>query len=519
MALPEGSSRFKWPPERNRPELITAAEHDAWYSGDPERLAVFYGQLANQRAAAEHDLPWWRFYGRTNYTGGQRTRATLHVPLPGDIAATSAAMLFGEQPSVMIPEAHSETPDPDAEATEERLLDIIERGGLFHRLAEAAEQASAIGGVYLKIGWDEEVADHPFILVQQGDSAIPEWRMGMLHAVTFWRVIERQNNGSKVIRHLERYERGAILHGLYRGTDEVLGERIPLTSHEATADLPEVVEMASPGILGARYVPNMRPNRRFRGSYLGQSDYSGVEGLFDALDETFTDWMRDVRLAKARLVVPEEWLTLTPTSTGPGAAKFDLDQEVFSPLNVEPGQDKGNITSSQFAIRAADFEKTAMNLIERAVTAAGYSPQTFGLHIEGRAESGTALRMRERKTQITRERKAQLWATPLADMLSILLVTDAVKFHSGVDANFRPRAEIKDGFPEDINDTAAAVELINRAGAASTETLVRMLHPEWDDAEIVAEVARIREQNAFNVPDPTTLGIPQGDEDGDEPEE
>ena len=47
-----------------------------------------------------------------------------------------------------------------------------------------------------------------------------------------------------------------------------------------------------------------------------------------------------------------------------------------------------------FALRTDEHRDTMLTLVERVASAAGYSPQDFGLNIEGRAESGTALRLR-----------------------------------------------------------------------------------------------------------------------------
>lgn len=511
MPLPPGGNQYKWPPEQALPELALMHEHDAWYSGDPARIAAAYDLNANRDS--DESPAWWRFNARNGRSGGQMSRGVLHVPMPGEIAAVNAAMLFGEQPNITIPEAHEDNAPPVAIATEERLLDLVERGDFYQRLADAGEQAAALGGVYLKVVWDVDLADFPFVVQQQADAAIPEFRWGKLTAVTFWRVVERTNN--YVQRHLERHEPGRVLHGLYQGTEQVLGERIALTRSEMTADLEQEIVLPFSDDFLVRYVPNMRPNRMFRNSDLGRSDYAGSEGLFDALDETYSSWARDIRLAKARILVPEEYLRVTAAADGTVRAKFDPDQEVFSPLQVEPGQDRTGITLSQFAIRAEEHEKTAVALVERIATAAGYSPQTFGINIEDRADSGTALRLRERRTQVTRERKAQLWQSPLADILSLLLRVDVAVFKSsGLDAGLRPRVEIKDGLPDDETATAQTVELIARAGAASTDTLVKMLHPEWEQPDVDAEVQRIRDDSAVTIPDPTTLGLPTEGDDG-----
>ncbi len=510
MPLPEGGNRVAWPPREAIPELRLMREHDAWYSGDPGRIAAFYDQFVTTDSGESPG--WWRFHARNSINPGQRTRGVLHVPIPGEIASVNAAMLFGEPPKIVIPEAHEEAPVAAAVATEERLLYLAERGDLVARLADAAEQSAAIGGVYLKVVWDQDLADYPFVVPQQADAAIPEFQWNKLTAVTFWRVVDEVQE--KVYRHLERHEKGYVLHGLYEGTRDYLGNQVALTGKEATASFEAVIKLPFADDFLVRYVPNMRPNRLYRDSPLGRSDYSGVEGIFDSLDEVYSSWVRDIRLAKARIMVPQEYLKATPNSDGSTSVRFDPDQEAFTPLDIEPGQDRTTITLSQFAIRSVEHEQTALALVERAASAAGYSPQTFGLNIEGRADSGTALRLRERRTQITRERKAQLWNTPLASILHLLLRIDASVFNSGVDLNFRPTVDIQDGLPDDEAATAATVELLSRAGAASAETMVKMIHPEWEQADVDAEVQRIRDDQGAMLPDPTTLGLPK--EEGDD---
>lgn len=110
--------------------------------------------------------------------------------------------------------------------------------------------------------------------------------------------------------------------------------------------------------------------------------------------------MRDIRLGKGRIIAARE--LLTPTGTAPGSPRvLDYDRELFTPLemadlsNVDPSK---LFTPVQFAIRVDEHLRSAIALTEQIVGAAGYSPATFGLGIDGQAESGTARRIREAKT-------------------------------------------------------------------------------------------------------------------------
>jgi hypothetical protein len=54
--------------------------------------------------------------------------------------------------------------------------------------------------------------------------------------------------------------------------------------------------------------------------------------------------------------------------------------------------------------------------------------------------------------------------------------------------------------PTDL-ERAEEAELMNRAGAASVKTKVKVLHPDWSAEEIDAEVALIRDESGVSVPD------------------
>ena len=78
-----------------------------------------------------------------------------------------------------------------------------------------------------------------------------------------------------------------------------------------------------------------------------------------------------------------------------GEMAFDIDREVFTLFDLDPlTQKEVGITVSQFEIRTEQHKQTALELLNRIISSAGYSPQTFGLSISGSAESGTALNIR-----------------------------------------------------------------------------------------------------------------------------
>jgi A118 family predicted phage portal protein len=516
--MPLPTADMQWPP--TDPAVQEAlADWDAWYSSDPDLLTERYrlrGVRGPQNRPSQlrggvvgRFARWW--WGQPTPQGEKRSK--IHVPLPADIARTSADLLFSEPPKLTA----------DDSGVQGRLEELVDDG--FHSsLLEGGEVAAALGGSYLRIVWDTEVAERPWINSVHADAAIPEFRYGRLLAVTFWTIVKVDEE--TVWRHLERHEKGVILHGLYQGSLDRLGTQVPMNSLTETqpiaAAVPDgVVETGAPNYLTAAYIPNARPARSWRhtpgAAGWGQSDYQGVEQMFDALDETYSSWMRDIRNGAGRIIVPESMLE----SNGPGkGARFDADRQIWSPLNVlQRANGEMNLEVVQFAIRVQEHSQTCAELTETTIRQAGYSAATFGSIAEGQAVTATEIRARERRSMATRARKALAWRPAIADIVEALLAIEAGPlFRSGVDVE-RPDVEFQDSISEDPQTLATTATLLRQAEAASTQIIVEMIHPDWDEDRVQEEVDRIQGESGRSVADPVQLGAeypPSGDDSGTE---
>ncbi|PRX91976.1 phage portal protein [Allonocardiopsis opalescens] len=464
---------------------------NAWFSGDPAKLREVYeatNGLGGPAGAGRDDGGFgllnrvFRFFWAAPTPKGQQSDTKLHIPLAGDIASTSADLLFGEQLSIHVP-------DPTVNRVTQERLETIIGDGLYPTLLEGAETCSALGGAYLRITWDPAVADHVLWDAIPPDCAAPEFRSGRLVAVTFWRDLAREDG--RVWRHLERHEPGRVYHGLYYGTSDQLGMVRALQDRPETEPFAALVDDQSGITTGARglaaeYVPNMRPNRLMRGSPLGRSDYAGIEPVMDALDEVWTSLMRDVRLGKGRLVIPQEYLN----SLGPGkAAFFDLDQELFTPLGqVIPENDGFTMEQVQFQIRVAEHLESARALAAQALRGAGYSVQSFGEAQDAAAVTATEVKTRERRSYTTRDRKIGYWDPVLRRLLTTSLEIDVAQFRPEGVTPMVPEIEWPDGVAIDPENQARTIQLLDQARAVSTRTKVTMLHPQWDEEQVTEEV-------------------------------
>lgn len=498
MPLPDGGKNA-WPPPPLMPAMDKWNIWSAWYAGDPDQLSSVYGgaygvpgtaagnfygsQTGAYRPGMIQRFARWFWAGRPAL-GEQR--AKLHVPMASDIASISADLLFSDDVDIKSVDA----------ATQDRLDDYMDAGLATH-LREGAEVCAALGGVYLRAVWDADVQAMPWLTAVQPESAIPEWRWGKLMAVTFWRDI--QNEGNMVVRHLERHEIGQIQHGVYVGTKDELGVRVPLTDYAQLQDIADVLDggdSISTGIdvLTAGYVPNMLPNRIWRTNpdliHFGRSDLDGVEGLMDALDETYSSWMRDIRLGKARIMIDQN--AMDTLGRGQGAI-MDLDKEVFVGLPLGPDP-KDLITQNQFAIRVVEHQQTAQSLTEQILRSCGYSSQSLSADDTTGPMTATEITARERRSLSTRNRKIQYWAPAIRDMITVLFKLDNAIFRAGVSED-PPSIEFSDAVAADPKDVAQTLVFLNTASAASKHTMIQMLHPEWDDHQIEAELGLMDQES------------------------
>ncbi|MGH7954748.1 MAG: hypothetical protein ACREOZ_02180 [Gloeomargaritales cyanobacterium] len=499
MLLP--TTDIKWPPPPYDIAQRKYQEYSAWYGGEPYILASQYigggSKTITAQTTAEHSfLPRpaqfaggligsvARFFWGTPPSVGNTYTAKMHIPLAEEIAAEGSYQLFKNPPSIDV---------IGSPAHQVRIEQYIKRG-LFVKLSEGAEIAAALTGVFFRVGYETSLSDQPIVSVIHPDAAVPTFNFGFLTEVIFWRTLSDKNN--RVYRHLERHTVGMLEHALYLGDLKTIGKRVPLTEQEETANLQELNDTGL-DILDCVYVPNLK-TRLWRDKNqicnLGRSDYGSILPIMDGLDETYTSWMRDIRLGKARLLVPQDYLESVGRGKG---AIFDLDRDVFVGLNALTDGAKLEITPNQFNIRFEAHAATTAALMERCMSGAGYSAQTFGLTTDV-AMTATETDARERRTFDTRDAKIETgWKRETAKLVEIMLSIDA---YLGAVTVLPLPLEIEVEFPPPVRDNlktiADTVKTFRDARAMSTAVAVALIHPEWDDARINAEVALIDRSNA-----------------------
>lgn len=500
------SSDAPWPPRSQEQIQRRIAEWDAWASGDPVRLATAYA-FGDDSMGSAYSTPQrpheYRRSDGTAWSGGvvgwahrmwwgepvddtSSSRGKLHIPLAGDIATASADLLFSEELGI----------DTSlSESGKARLVDIMDENNLPALLSQSAERGAATGQSWLRIVTDPEVSDDPIVDLVDASHAIPTFRWGRLVSVQFWDEVAR--SGGTVWRHIQEHTSVGIEHALFEGTGSHLGIKRELTLQPDTADLAVNAQamVPTPG-MSAFYVPNMLPNPDDPKTSLGASDYAGgTAALFDAVDEAWSSLMRDVKMGKARIIVPQAYLQQID---GPGSGStFDFERELYVGMNMPPNSTGSSIESTQFQIRSEEHLRVIDAAVRQAIQSAGYSVASFGLDDSGSAQTATEVRAKRERSITTRGKKIRYWTNPLEDML------DYVARLSGLG-----EAQTVVEFPQAVAPTqlelAQVAQTMLSAQAASTRERVKIVHPNWDDDQVDTEAEAIDSANA--VPDPLEVG-------------
>ncbi|MER6515085.1 hypothetical protein [Nonomuraea sp. NPDC001636] len=505
MPLPDKGTA--WPPIA---QAISSdmADWSAWYSASPDRLAYRYrnrrrsgrpyGQPENRpsqyRGGLVGTVARW-FWGEPTPLGEKR--ANLHLPLARDLARTSSDLLFSEPPTLI-------TENTD---TMQRLEDMLHKEGLLRTLIAQAEMTAALGGGYLRAMWDLTMSPRPWATVVRADGAAPRFFGDRLREVTFWKVIAV--DGQKVVRHLEHHEPNTILHAVYEGTEDNLGTPVDLNAYPDTRGLQPAISLPQlKGRLACVYVPNTMTAPDWHdvpgAAGLGTSDFQGAETFLSAIDETYTSWMRDIRLAKSRIIVPAGYLQ----SNGPGEGVSWQDREVFAPMNIPPTEQGQGITLNQFAIRHVEHRATIEELVSRCIRNAGYSGGTFGDDDGAGVRTATEVRADTARSMATRARKSELEAVSVAEFVETLLILEnSSLFPNATSVEVeRPEVRFADSIQDDVKTLAESADLLRRAEAASTEALVALVNPGMPLEEQKKEVARIKGESGRDTADPTETG-------------
>jgi len=454
-----------------------AAGKNSW---PPKSVSSRWELLEGYAALREANPSYVRAMAAAQGMGGG-SNSYIVTPWARRISLTAAHMILGETPRIITADANDQ----------ERLNQILLLNDFNARARAAAYISSSEGGVYGKVSCSPNTPKSrkaPTVQFVSERRVIPHFaNVDELVAATI--VEEWEGKGRTIFRLLEHHEPGVIRYELYQGSNTDIGALVPLSAHHRTAELPEE-QLTGLNELLVTYIPNDRTVD----SPFGISDYRGLETLFLALNETATSAEDQQRLLRKRLIMDESLQT---------SGEFVDDEIVW--VNQRHTQDGSSpiLQPTPGDWNAGQHVEWQNALLDLTLTLAGISPQSLGRDLNGGSASGVALKLKMAHTASVMEAKANYFEQGISELLSMAAKLDTITVGSG--ANIKPAyqwadvespisVELQDGMPEDQTETADVVTKAVAAGVMSRREAIRRLNPEWDEAQLDEEEARLDAQ-------------------------
>lgn len=452
-----------------------------------------------------------------------KDRPLIIDPLAEKIATAFGDLLFGNDPAFT-------AGDP---ADQERVDAMTESWA--GELPAAEETCASEGEVWWRLSTNPAIP-HPILTWHSRQDVVPLLHGRAVLACAFVSRLHAQGTDSRVVwRHIELHSPGVVINCLFRGRDDVLGDRQDLTRHQDTADLAETWQHDIPGMLAGRIV-----NRWGRRPLMGVSIYNGVWSQFLTLNEATTIGRENMRLtAKKRAVVPAS--AIRSSQLAPGAARpdgsigsIDRGDGVRIPIPAGPANawdagedllvhdpldaDEGGTGGGPFKVLEYSFDAAALiaykqDLVETICMRCDLVPQFIGSGDFGAGNSGIALRVRLLPTVNAAESRGRPWdtETPVIAMRAQLLEAQSVALgglgnSAWVNPGAAPAVERTTSLPDDPTEIATRHATLKTADLLSIEQSVRERHADWDPEQITTEVDRIRADVQATMPAAPSFG-------------
>jgi len=466
--------------------------NSTWYGGNDLELKKLYQRDLKSFKVDEMTSDELNYFWATN-TDGLNVRK-IHSGIPQLISEKMVDLIMsnGYEWGIYIDDTLT---DRDEES-EQRLTYILDENAFNTQLHEAIETESWSGGVAFKLSVSQK---YPFPILEIIQPEEYEFRVeaGRIVEDIFIKYFHRGDVTFKLKEHYGIGNTGGyIRYELYKLSGETW-TTANLSELEETKDLKDytftgVYEKFS------LYKPNKLPNSEFRGSKLGESDYSGSHGLFDAIDEVISTMVQEFRDGKIKNFWPSDLLPVDVNGKVYMQPSLKKDFIIFNSgigekeKPTKPEMVQGDIHSEKYI-------ETYKKLMESVLNNAGLSPQTVGVTgLEAVAASEESQELREKTSIRTREKKVDMWEKTLNKLFELMLKLDDYRMGKAV-IDYTIKTIFNDYKIQTIDDkTRIATAGIN-GKSWDIKSAVDYIHDDLTEEEKTLMRVNIKIENGINV--------------------
>ena len=480
-------------------------ENGIWYSGIEQDIQYFYLREAPKFYRKGMPSESLNYFWATNNNDIRK----IHSGFPQLMCEKMVDLVIGNGYEIKV--------EGDNEADLQEDLDAILKDNKFKSmlLGKSIETESWSGGVAWKISWNPNISDYPIIEAWQPENYTNTIISGRVQEDIFYIYYDKGNEkyrlseiygvdkvGAYIDYKLELLAFGSAT----QTTEKPKWVTAPFTDLEQTKDLKRV-SFAGYDKRLSLYKPNKLPNSEFRYSQIGESDYAGSYGAFDAVDEIISTWIQEFRDGKLNRYFPEELVPKNKSGDSLIPDDFKRNHVIISDSPME-SVDKQKILYAQGDLRVEKHIESYKVWVTQILNNAGLSPLTVGVTgLESIDSSAESQQEREKVSIRTRNKKAELWAEFLQDylktVLEFYLMMKNVKQNDDetYSVNSIPEFDIIVSFNDYIIKSKSDRTIEVQAGIGSSWDIlsgVQYVHTDKTEREQLALSARIKLENGIN---------------------
>ena len=348
--------------------------YDAWAIGDTRVLEEAYKQLPDGFRNS-----FWKAVPEKNL-------CKRHTGIPKIILTSLVDIIAENYDGIAFDSGHNKS-----EATWKA---IETDNNFFGIVVKATRDTLVFGEGAFKLMNLPELSEYPIIEYVPAKKCLIEKEYGRLKQITFYDNVYYDEKDNKYTLK-EIYKKGGIEYKLYNDDDK----EVSLSTLPETASLQDITFYDKNFIAAVPF--KIYESDKYEGH--GESIFAGGKiDIFDALDETFSQYIETIRVSKPRAYYPADAFDIDP-NTG----KLKINSTVFNPIltlnSADPySQDKIQVVQSD--LNSDEYGQTISQLITLACSGL-CSPSTIAISLQNTAlissDSGEAQREKEKQTLYT----------------------------------------------------------------------------------------------------------------------
>lgn len=320
---------------------------------DHPKIAVSIAEYDRIRESLKYFAGKYPLIKYTDSNGTPQKRAFNHLPIARTASKKIASLVFNEQAEIKVDDA----------AADKFIQEQLNNDRFTKNFERYLESCLALGGLAMRPYIDGEQVRVSFV---QAPVFLP--LQSNTQDVSSAAIVTKttKGQGKKVIYYtlIELHEwakdgKYTVSNELYRSDNQnIVGQRVPLS--EVYEDLEETVELHGLSRPLFTYLKAPGMNNKDINSPLGLSIFDNAKTTIDFLNETYDQFMWEVKMGQRRVAVPAQLIQPTYTEEGGKVVvrhQFEVGQNVYEQFDSNDIDGGVKITDLTTPIRSEDYIK------------------------------------------------------------------------------------------------------------------------------------------------------------------